>query len=84
MYAGCVSGAIQKKDYMKMIEATGFANITVQKDKPIFVPDDILKQYLSDEQLEAFKRSGTGIRSITVYAEKPVAAKSCCGPECCN
>jgi arsenite methyltransferase len=84
MYAGCVSGAIQKNDYLKMIETTGFANITIQKDKPIIVPDDILKQYLSDEQLEAFKRSGTGIRSITVYAEKPAVAKSCCGPECCN
>jgi SAM-dependent methyltransferase len=83
MYAGCVSGAIQKNDYLKMIETNGFANITVQKDKPIIVPDDILKQYLSDEQLAAFKRSGTGIRSITVYAEKPLA-KSCCGPDCCN
>jgi arsenite methyltransferase len=83
MYAGCVSGAIQKNDYLKMIEATGFTNITVQKDKPIIVPDDILKQYLSDEQLAAFKNSGTGIRSITVYAERS-GAKTCCGPECCN
>jgi arsenite methyltransferase len=83
MYAGCVSGAIQKNDYLKMIEATGFTNITVQKDKPIIVPDDILKQYLSDEQLAAFKNSGTGIRSITVYAERS-EAKTCCGPECCN
>jgi arsenite methyltransferase len=83
MYAGCVSGAIQKKDYLKMIETNGFANITIQKDKPIIVPDDILKQYLSGDQLEAFKKSGTGIRSITVYAEK-AAAKSCCGPDCCN
>jgi SAM-dependent methyltransferase len=83
MYAGCVSGAIQKNDYLNMIETNGFTYITVQKDKPIIVPDDILKQYLSDDQLEAFKNSGTGIRSITVYAEK-AAAQSCCGPECCN
>ncbi|HYC30412.1 MAG TPA: arsenite methyltransferase [Chitinophagaceae bacterium] len=79
MYAGCISGAIQKQVYLELIEKNGFKNITVQKDKPIIVPDDILKQYLSDEQLAAFKRSGTGIRSITVYAEK-----SCCGTECCN
>src|SRR6478752_3942674 len=65
MYAGCVSGAIQKRVYLEMIEANGFTNITVQKDKPIVVPDDILKQYLTDEQLVAFKQSGTGIRSIT-------------------
>lgn len=47
--------------------------------------DDILSQHLSAEQIAAFKQSGTGIRSITVYAEKPVAEKAaCCGPECCS
>ena len=85
MYAGCVSGAVQKQVCLELIEANGFKNIAVQKDKAIIVPDDILKQYLSEEQLAAFKQSGTGIRSITVYAEKPTGEqKSCCGPECCN
>jgi arsenite methyltransferase len=85
MYAGCVAGAIQKQVYLGLIEANGFRNITVQKDKPIIVPDDILSQYLPDEQLTAFKQSGTGIKSVTVYAEKPTEEKkACCGPECCN
>jgi ubiquinone/menaquinone biosynthesis C-methylase UbiE len=85
MYAGCVSGAIQKQVYLELIEANGFRNITIQKDKPIIVPDDILSQYLSVEQITAFKNSGTGIRSITVYAEKPLTeGKACCGPDCCN
>ncbi|HEY5405772.1 MAG TPA: arsenite methyltransferase [Ginsengibacter sp.] len=81
MYAGCVVGAIQKQVYLELIETNGFKNIVVQKDKPIIVPDDILSNYLSEEQIEIFKLSGTGIRSITVYAEKPVA---CCEPGCCN
>jgi arsenite methyltransferase len=81
MYAGCIAGAIQKQVYLELIEGTGFTNITIQKDKPIIVPDDILSSYLSAEQIETFKLSGTGIRSITVYAEKPVA---CCEPGCCN
>lgn len=85
MYAGCVSGAIQKKDYLEIIQAAGFQNITVQKDKVIILPDNILGEYLSDNQIETFKRSETGIRSVTVYAEKPsTEKKSCCGPECCN
>ncbi len=85
MYAGCVAGAIQKQVYLELIEANGFKNISVQKDKAIIVPDDILSNYLSPKQIEAFKQSRTGIRSITVYAEKPVADKAtCCGPECCN
>lgn len=85
MYAGCVAGAIQKPQYLELIEANGFKNISVQKDKAINIPDDILSNYLSAEQTEAFKQSRIGIRSITVYAEKPVAEKAtCCGPECCN
>ena len=84
MYAGCVSGAIQKDDYLQLVEKNGFQNITIQKDKAIIIPDDILKQYLSDEQLKDFRDSGTGIRSITVYAEKPLGSKPCCEPGCCN
>ena len=83
MYAGCVSGAIQRQVYMELIEQNGFMNITVQKDKAIIVPDDILSNYLSAEEIAAFRASGTGIRSITVYAEKPKEARACCGPDCC-
>ncbi len=85
MYAGCVSGAIQKNVYLELIQNNGFTNITLQKDREIVVPDDILSQYLSSDQLTAFKNSGTGIRSVTVYAEKPVEQKkACCDPGCCD
>lgn len=82
MYAGCISGAIQKDDYLALIQANGFTNITLQKEKAIVVPDDILNQYLSAEDIAAFKNSGTGIYSITVFAQKPAA---CCTPGsgCC-
>lgn len=85
MYAGCVSGAIQKQAYLELIENNGFTNIAVQKEKKIVVPDDILAEYLSLQEMAAFKQSGTGIYSITVFAEKPAAeAKTCCDPNCCN
>jgi len=84
MYAGCVAGAIQKNVYLELIKANGFTNINIQKDKAIIIPDDILSNYLSAEQIAAFKNSGTGIRSITVYAEKPAAKTACCEPGCCN
>jgi arsenite methyltransferase len=84
MYAGCVAGAIQKKEYLDLIEATGFTGIALQKEKPIVVPDDILAQYLSSGEIAEFKQSGTGIYSVTVFAQKPAAAKTCCGPDCCQ
>ncbi|MGC4038493.1 MAG: arsenite methyltransferase [Chitinophagaceae bacterium] len=80
LYSGCVSGATQKQIYLELIESNGFKNMTIQKEKTIVVPDDILLNYMSEEELNTFKQSGTGIRSITVYAEKPDATKACCGP----
>ncbi|MEI6815358.1 MAG: arsenite methyltransferase [Bacteroidota bacterium] len=82
MYAGCVASAIDKNDYLGYIQSTGFVGITLQKEKPIIVPDDILKDYLNEEEIRIYKSNPTVIFSITVYAEKPA---NCCSPEsgCC-
>lgn len=73
MYAGCVAGAIQKENYLGYIKDQGFSDITLQKEKPIIIPDDILTQYLSEKEIAEFNNGDTGIYSITVYAQKPGA-----------
>ena len=84
MYAGCVSGAIQKETYLELIKINGFTDMKIQKEKPIIIPDDILKNYLSAEELSAFKSGNTGIFSISVYAKKPEQASVCVpGGGCC-
>ncbi|PKV75124.1 arsenite methyltransferase [Pontibacter ramchanderi] len=84
MYAGCVSGAIQKEDYLQLIREVGFENITVQKEKAIHVPDEILQDYLDAEGIKAFRESNTGIYSITVYGSKPIENLACVpGGGCC-
>jgi arsenite methyltransferase len=97
MYAGCVSGAIQKDDYLNLIKESGFEKITLQKEKPIVIPDDILVNYLNTNEIEAMKQGRVGIFSITVFAAKPGAkqpkpkvsiaekAGECCTPGggCC-
>ena len=98
MYAGCVAGAIQKEDYLQLMLEQGFENLLIQKEKPIVIPDDILGKYLSQEEVKAFNKTGTGIFSITVYADKPgisekkanierseIQSKSTCTPNggCC-
>ena len=70
MYAGCVSGAIQIENYLKIMQDAGLSEIVVQKEKQITIDDEILLNYLNAGQLESFKKSGKGIYSITVYAEK--------------
>ncbi|UZR94940.1 arsenite methyltransferase [Chondrinema litorale] len=99
MYAGCVSGAIQKETYLSFIEQAGFENITIQKEKVILIPDDILSKYLNEKGVAEFKNGDFGIFSITVFASKPGGEKlkmidsesiptennSCCEPGsgCC-
>lgn len=84
MYAGCVSGAIQKTAYLEFIQKNGFENIVVQKEKPIIIPEDILKNYLTPSEVINFLNGDTGIFSVTVYAEKPLNTKVCTpGGGCC-
>ncbi len=80
LYAGCVSGALIKEDYLQLIKEAGFTNITIQKERKNELPDEMLAKYMSQEEVKNFKKEFAGIASITVYGEKP-----CCKPDsnCC-
>jgi len=82
MYAGCVSGAIDMDEYIRIIESCGFKNVSVKKQKQIIIPEDILKAYLNTEEIAKYNTSSTGIFSMTVYGEKHEEA--CCGEGCCG
>lgn len=79
MYAGCVSGAIQKDKYLNHIFMAGFQKLSIQKEKEIVLPDDILSDYLTPSEIATYRNSGNGIYSVTVSAEKP---GECCAPGC--
>lgn len=96
MYAGCVAGAMQKSDYLALIDEAGFVGRIIQKEKAIHIPDEILADYLTPTQLADYRASDLGIFSVTVFAQKPaesaategvttkfslnVNAKTCCQP----
>ena len=86
MYAGCVSGAMEKDEYLHIVKETGFTSISVQKERKITIPDEILSVYLDSAEIEKYKSGGSGIYSITVYAEKPGVPEqqTCCAPDCCS
>jgi arsenite methyltransferase len=79
MYAGCVAGALERDEYMALIEKMGFINITIHKEKEIAVPDEVLATVLSNEEIAEFRKSGTGIFSVTISGEKPAKGCVCCG-----
>lgn len=86
LYAGCVAGAIQKEEYLGIIQEARFSNITLQKEKEIKLPDQILVNYLSAEEIAEYKSGNSKIKSITVFAYKPAKDdRNCCEPasSCC-
>ena len=39
LLVGCVSGAILKQDYLRLLEKAGFTHTTIHKETPAFLPD---------------------------------------------
>jgi len=72
MYAGCVSGASEITEYLKIIENSGFLNVKVHKQKEIKLPDSLLSEYNDKNELKSFHEGDAGIFSITVFATKPL------------
>lgn len=71
LYVGCVAGALQRAEYLQVIQDSGFTGLELNKDQEYNLPDEILARYLSPEDLALYRQSGTGVFSITVSATKP-------------
>lgn len=70
LYAGCISGAMVKDDYLSTITNAGFNNVAVKKEKTVYLPDSFLLQYLTQDELIDFRNSGVEVLSITVNGTK--------------
>ncbi len=70
MYAGCVSGASELNEYLKIIENLGFIKLKIHKQKEIKLPESLLSEYNDANELNSYRTGDTGIFSITVSAEK--------------
>ena len=69
-YAGCVSGAIPKEDYLELIRETGFSQITVASERRIHVPAELIAKSISKEHQEEVMESDLHVMSVTVTAVK--------------
>jgi SAM-dependent methyltransferase len=72
LYVGCVSGAIEQNEYLGIIAKAGFENVIIHKQREINIPENILKNHLSPDELAEFNKQKIGIFSITVSATKPI------------
>lgn len=70
MYASCISGAMEKEAYLEAITQAGFKNLKITKEAEITIPDDILQQYATTEEISKFKTGENAVISLGIYAEK--------------
>lgn len=71
LYVGCVSGAIDKDEYLDIVREAGFENVKIVKEREITLTQELLDTYLNDEEKALLESSKIGIYSITVNATKP-------------
>jgi len=69
-YAGCVAGAIPKKDYLELIENTGFDEIKVASERRIQVPAGLIASSLTSKQQKEALAKDLHVLSVTVTAKK--------------
>jgi len=69
-YAGCISGAIAKDEYLSIIEEAGFTNVEVKQSIKTDLPDELLAEYMTQEAIAAYRKSDLGIFSVTVVGHK--------------
>lgn len=70
LYAGCISGALEKKEYIDTIKSFGFKDVEIRKMKEINIPDEFLKRFLGEDELIEFRERQTGIFSLTITGFK--------------
>ena len=86
LWVGCVAGALDETEYRNKLAASGFEEIGIEPTR-IYKAEDA-REFLATEGIdaEAIAPEVDGkIMSAFVRAVKPQpAAKTCCGPACCN
>jgi arsenite methyltransferase len=70
LYVGCVAGAISKDEYIGIVQAAGFSEVSILEEKVYNVADSFVLKYLNKEQFDLYKKSGAKIISITLTGIK--------------
>jgi arsenite methyltransferase len=85
LWVGCIAGALAESDYRSKLASAGFEQIDVEPTRIYRVED--AREFLSGQgfDVDALAPQVDGkFLSAFVRAVKPMDAKACCGPTCCN
>jgi 2-polyprenyl-3-methyl-5-hydroxy-6-metoxy-1,4-benzoquinol methylase len=85
LWVGCIAGALDENEYRASLTAAGFTSIDIEPTRVYKVED--AREFLRGQGIDAdaiAPQVDGKFYSGFVRATKPLEAKSCCGPECCN
>jgi arsenite methyltransferase len=84
-WVGCVAGALEQDEYCGKLKEAGFEQVDLEPTRIYRVED--AREFLSGQGIDvdaiALQVDGKFL-SAFVRAVKPLKAKACCGPTCCN
>ncbi|HAY37388.1 MAG TPA: arsenite S-adenosylmethyltransferase [Bacteroidetes bacterium] len=64
-YAGCVSGAVTREDYLNTLKRVGFFDVQVLKEHEVVLSDADLAGLASPDEIAQFRNSGARVVSLT-------------------
>lgn len=70
LYVGCVSGALEMDEYIRIIGEQNFKDITVHKEKQITLPQTLLAGFSENIEIQEYISGSKGVFSITVTGYK--------------
>jgi SAM-dependent methyltransferase len=70
-YAGCVSGAIPRQDYLDLISQAGFESVNIAAERRIDLPEEWLDRLLTEEQRREAEQHDLHVLSVTVTGSRP-------------
>jgi SAM-dependent methyltransferase len=88
LWVGCIAGALEEKEYGAKLAAAGFSDVEVEPWR-IYKIDDA-RAFLTEAGIDVDRLAPQvegKFASAFVRARKPAAApaaKTCCGPDCCQ
>jgi SAM-dependent methyltransferase len=83
-WVGCIAGALDENEYKGKLKHAGFEQIEIEPTR-IYRAEDA-REFLAGQlpiKLDPDQIDGKFFSGF-IRAVKPAAAKSCCGPTCCN
>ncbi|MGD8358174.1 MAG: arsenite methyltransferase [Lysobacterales bacterium] len=69
-YAGCVTGAIPRSEYLRIIRNAGFRDVEIAAERRVEIPADVVDEWLTAEQKSMAEAADIHVLSVTVRATK--------------